>query len=88
MASGSSEGQFKALVEDVRGEVRVIAEGHSTLNHKIDRMTEALSKKLDAGFADIRTGIELLVKEVRQHHHNGHPGNSGAATQFEVGQRD
>ncbi len=73
MASESSEEQqFKALVEDVRREVQVVAEGHGTLNQQIDRLGEDLSKKMDEGFADIKTGITMLVKEVREHRHNGH----------------
>ena len=72
MASESSEeGQFAALVEDVRREVRVVAEGHSMLNQKIDQLGEDLSKKIDEGFTDIKTGIAMLVKEVREHRHNG-----------------
>ena len=41
------------------------------LNQKIDQLGEELSKKMDEGFTDIKTGIAMLVKEVRQHRHNG-----------------
>ena len=70
-SESSEEGPFAALVEEVRREVRVVAEGHSMLHQKIGQLGEDLSKKMDEGFADIKTGIEMLVKEVREHHQDG-----------------
>lgn len=50
------------LVEDLRGDVKAIAEGHDILNHKIDR----LDKRVD-GLEGRMTGLEVNVAVIKDY---------------------
>ena len=59
--------EFKVLLEEVRRELRVVAEGHTTLDDKIERVAQELSKKMDAGFADVLLAIRTVIKQLQEH---------------------
>ena len=63
--------QYEALVEQVRQELHIVAEGHATLNRKIDRVTKELrgdinrlNEKMDYGFTKVLTAIGGLTSRM------------------------
>jgi hypothetical protein len=59
--------RFEVLLEQVRHELEVLAEGHVTLDQKIDRVAQELSKKMDVGFADVLAAVRTVVKQLQEH---------------------
>jgi hypothetical protein len=57
----------QVLLEEIRHEVRVIAEGHGMLLRELRETRAELQRRLDEGFADIRLGIGSLVKRLDAH---------------------
>lgn len=54
----SEKERFEVLLEEVRHELRVVAEGHGTLDQKIDRMAQELSM----GQAGLDQKIDLMAQ--------------------------
>ena len=63
----SEQTRFEALLEDVRHQLGVVAEGHSTLDQKIDRVSLELSNKIDVGFADVLLTVRTVIKQQQEH---------------------
>ena len=63
----SDQERFEVLLEEVRHELKVVAEGHTILDRKIDRVAEELSKKMDVGFADVLLAIRTVVQRQQEH---------------------
>ena len=61
--------RFEVLLEQVRGELAIVAEGHVDLDRKVDRIEHTLSKKIEIGFADVQIAIQTLAKQVQEHTH-------------------
>ena len=57
--------RFEVLLEQVRHEMEIVAEGHITLDQKVDRLTQELSEKMDAGFARMDVGFSGVLSQVR-----------------------
>ena len=58
--------RYEVLYEEIESQVKLVLEGHSTLDQKIERMdakidssTHEISRKLEMGFANV-------MKEIRQ----------------------
>ncbi len=58
--------RFEVLLEQVRRELEIVAEGHVTLDQKIDRIAQDLSKKMDIGFADVLVAVRTVAKQVQE----------------------
>ena len=70
MVNGSSEERgFTALLEQVRSEVRLIAEGLITLDRKVDRGFQDVRQEMATGFTDTRTAITQLSTQLNSHTH-------------------
>ena len=68
MAQEPSEpARFETLLEDVRHQLGVVAEGHSTLDQKIDRVALELSNKMGTGFADVLLTVRTVIKQQQEH---------------------
>jgi len=59
--------RFEVLLEQVRHELETLAEGYVDLDHKIDRVAQELSKKMDVGFADVLSAVHTIAKQLREH---------------------
>ena len=55
------------LLEQVRHELEIVAEGHVALDQKIDRVAMELSKRMDVGFGDIQTALRTIAKQLQEH---------------------
>ena len=55
------------LLEEIRREVRVIAEGHGILLRELRETRADLQRSMDVGFSDIKLGIGTLVKQWDAH---------------------
>ena len=64
MTEGSGD---RVLLEEIRHEVRVIAEGHGVLLREIRETRTDLQQRMDVGFADIQLGIKSLVTRLDVH---------------------
>ncbi len=67
MAGEAKRRQFQVLPEEVRHELRIVAEGHTTLDRKIDRVAEELSKKMDVGFSDVLLAVQTVIRQLQEH---------------------
>ena len=65
----SEKERFEILLEQIRRELEVVADGYLTLDQKIDRVADELAKKLDAGFADVRSAVQTVAKQLEGHTH-------------------
>ena len=65
----SKKERFEVLLEQVRSELAIVAEGHVDLDRKVDRIEHTLSKKIEIGFADVQVAIQTLAKQVQEHAH-------------------
>jgi len=63
----SEKERFEVLLEQVRHELEVLAEGHVTLDQKIDHVAQELSKKMDIGFADVLAAVRMVAKQLQEH---------------------
>ncbi len=45
---------FQVLAEDLRGEIRLVAEGVATVDAKVDRGSAELRREMASGFADLK----------------------------------
>lgn len=63
----SEQARFETLLEDVRHELHIVAEGHSTLDQTIDRVALELSNKMDTGFADVLLAVRTVIKQQQAH---------------------
>ena len=61
--------RFEVLLEQVRSELAIVAEGHADLDRKVDRVEHTLSRKIEIGFADVQVAIQTLAKQVQEHTH-------------------
>jgi len=59
--------RFGMLLEQVRHEVHMVAEGHVALDQKVDRIARELSKKMDVGFSDVLTAVRTIAKQLQEH---------------------
>ena len=59
--------QDRVLLEEIRHEVRVIAEGHGDLLRELRGTRAGLQRRMDVGFSDINVGIRTLVKRLDIH---------------------
>ena len=65
MAKQSGEGErFAILLEEMRHEFSMLAEGLVSLDQTVDRRVNELSRTMDTGFQDVHTIIGTLSKEV------------------------
>ncbi len=71
---GSRRGRFEVLLEEIRDDVKILAEGHVMLDRKIehvdtklDRVVHELSRKMDLGFATLSTDIRQLAQRLDTH---------------------
>lgn len=58
--------QYLVLLEQIRGEVKLVAEGHDQLNHKIDRLESSLSEKIES----VKLEVRLIGQQFQTHIHN------------------
>lgn len=65
----SKKERFEVLLEQVRRELAIVAEGHVDLDRKIDRVAEELSKRMEVGFSDVQIALRTLAKQVQDHAH-------------------
>ena len=66
MAKQPGEKQrFEVLLEQVRKEVQILADGHGALDQKVDRLNRELSEQVDAGFASMDIKFDTVLSEVR-----------------------
>ena len=59
--------QYEALVEPVRHELHVVAEGHGHLLRELPETRADLQRRMETGFNDIQLGIKTLVNRVDAH---------------------
>jgi hypothetical protein len=64
--SGEERG-FQALLEQVRAEVGVMADGLAGLEERLNRRFQALEHKTDSHYQDIRTGIKSILDRLEAH---------------------
>ena len=57
----------RVLLEEIRHEVQVIAEGHGILLRELQETRTDLARRMDRGFADIQLGIKTLVTRLDTH---------------------
>ena len=57
--------EFSILAENFRGEVQQVAEGHRGLVQRIDVLEERLDRKIDTVAAELRGGMALIVRILR-----------------------
>ena len=69
--SGMERG-FVILLEQVRSEVRLIAEGVVNLDRKVDQGFQDVRQEMAVGFGDARTAITELAKRIASHEHAHH----------------
>lgn len=65
----SEERQFTVLLEEVRSEVRLIAEGLISLDQKVDRRFHELTQRMTTEFSDLRTALTELARQLKTHEH-------------------
>ena len=66
MAKQPGEKQrFEVLLEQVRKEVQISADGHVALDQKVDRLNRELSEQVDTGFASMDIKFDTVLSEVR-----------------------
>ncbi len=63
----SEQERFEVLLEQVRHELELVAEGHVALDQKIDHVAQELSKKMDVGFADVLAAVRTIAKQLQEH---------------------
>lgn len=68
--------RYEVLYEEITSQVKLVLEGHSTLDGKIervdakiDRRTQEISRKLDMGFATVMKEIRELRERFEVHDH-------------------
>ena len=70
----SERERFEVLLEDVRHELQVVAEGHSTMDAKIDRTAkesaerdQALGHQMTLGFETVMGALQDLSTQLQSH---------------------
>ncbi len=58
---------FTVLLEQVRSEVQLVAEGLVALDQKFDRRFASICQEMNTGFSEVRTDIRQLAKQVQEH---------------------
>ena len=66
----SEERQFTVLMEQVRSEVKLVAEGLAMLDQKVDRGFRDLRQDMAVGLADVRTAITQLDNRFKAQTHD------------------
>ncbi len=60
------EQEFAVLVEQVRGDFRLVAEGLTALDQKVDRGFRDVRQEMAVGFGDMRSAIAELARQLNE----------------------
>ena len=63
------ERQFTVLLEQVRSEVHLVAEGLIALDRTVDRGFHELRQEMGTGFSDLRTALTEFAHQLKTHEH-------------------
>jgi hypothetical protein len=69
MGMSDEERRFNVLLERIEGQYQALSEKVMSLDAKIDRGLQDVRQEMDRGFGDLRLGIGMLAKQVREHSH-------------------
>ncbi len=61
------EREFSVLVEQVRGDFRLVAEGLTALDQKVDRGFQDVRQEMAVGFGDVHKALTELAKQFNEH---------------------
>jgi len=57
-----SESSVKVLLEDIRGEIKLVAEGQAGLRQEMNKKFDGLQKEMNEGFADMRSSFKSIFE--------------------------
>lgn len=55
------------MLGQLRHKLEMVAEGHVSLDQKVDHIAQELSKKMDVGFADVLSAVRTIAKQFQEH---------------------
>jgi len=58
--------RFEVLLEEIRGEVKIIAEGLVALRQEMNERFDSLYRQLHSEIGDLRADVKLFVKATNQ----------------------
>ena len=68
MENGASEERgFQVLLDQVRAEVSIMADGLAGLDERIERRFQEMERNLNTNFRDIRMGIKRILDRLEAH---------------------
>ena len=60
--------RFEVLLEEMRGDIKLIAEGHGTLQSRMDLGFQEVNRKVEELRSDTERGFQKLSREMTEFH--------------------
>lgn len=70
MGKNSRNDQMMVLLEDMREGIKLVAEGHSILERKIDENYSSLSKRMDENYSSLNKKMDDGFEEAKEELHD------------------